>query len=74
VTAVTVGVIVLSLVAIVIQQRALPSRGAGHAAPPESDAPAGADRPVGEDKSQPGGRQPAAPGGRVMTLPRRTLG
>ena len=75
VTAVTVGVIVLSLIAIVIQQRALPSRGARHVAPPESDAPGGVDRPVGDDQQQSPGRRPAAePGPRAIARPHTTLG
>jgi hypothetical protein len=72
VTAVTVAVIVLSLVAIVIQQRALPSRGDGRGAP--YDVPDGTDRPVGDDAPHPDDRKPAAPAPRVTTSPSpRTL-
>jgi hypothetical protein len=74
VTAVTVGVIVLSLIAIVLQQRALSPRG-GRRPAPGYDAPDAADRPVGDDEAQPGGRKPAAPpGARVTASPRPILG
>jgi hypothetical protein len=75
VTVVTVAVIVLSLVAIVLEQRALSPRG-GRQQVPVYDGPAGdADRPVGDDEPQPGGRRPAAePATRATSSPRATLG